>query len=295
MTLKSFVLVAQLAFVAAWNPAPPVPSEYHVFLTACGSHLQADSAMATLRSVVLTSTSSMRAHVHITHDNSSGIQRNLLKPLELLDRHGLLDSNRVRITHSMTTVRKHRFKLCAMSRLFIAEEHKDLSGVAVYIDTDAVIVQDLSRALQQEAAALNGTRWCALAEQRPGGRGPALSSSFTWFGENGLNTGVMLVDLAGMRRSHLLRFVSNYSKPTPLGDQDLLNAYFTEHPSQLSILPCEWNYTPNKPCTGTPMIFHSSGPSRTLGTCGVRTHEPLWCAVRDWLGYPVGREPTPHS
>jgi len=292
--------------------------EFHVFLTACGSRLQAKSAMATLRSIVLTSTSRMRAHVHITHDNSSMISKHLLEPLALLKHHAFLDPRRVRVTHKATIAGAVRnFKLCAMARLLVAQENPSFTGVGLYMDTDAVVIRDISNALQlHERTLTGGPQWCALAYERLESD-PPLSRSYTWFGSNGLNSGVMLMNVTGMRQSGLIPFVQNYSKPTRLGDQDLLNAYFTEHPSELRILPCEWNvyvkHTPTNAtldgsgdwqgCKALPRILHSSGPSRTLGTCrsyqfGSRHHhyikdEPLWCAVRDWIGYPEGNENTP--
>lgn len=232
------VSVMAAALEKSWHA---LQDEFHVFLTACGSRLQAKSAMATIRSIVLTSTSRMRAHVHITHDNSSLIKENLLKPLELLKHHGLLDPRRIRVTHKATVAGAVRtFKLCAMARLFIAQENPSFTGVGLYMDTDAVVIGDISNALQMHALTLTGgPQWCAMVHERLTSDPPLLAKNSTWFGPNGLNSGVMVIHFARLRQSKLISFVHNYSKPTVLGDQDILNAYFIEHPTELKILPCE--------------------------------------------------------
>lgn len=70
-----------------------------------------------------------------------------------------------------------------------------------------------------------------------------------YYGDNGINSGVMLMNLKKMRlinwEQSLLPIYNQYHTNLVWGDQDILNIYFHLHPDELNLLPCEFNYRPD--------------------------------------------------
>lgn len=67
-----------------------------------------------------------------------------------------------------------------------------------------------------------------------------------FYGDLGLNSGVMLMNLQRMRATRwheeIKNIFRNYNKKIVFGDQDLINIYFHNNPKEVHILPCEYNY-----------------------------------------------------
>jgi UDP-xylose:glucoside alpha-1,3-xylosyltransferase len=66
-----------------------------------------------------------------------------------------------------------------------------------------------------------------------------------YYGLNGINSGVMLMDLQKMREVNWEKelqqlYVAN--RNVPYGDQDLINIYFSTRPDALYELPCDYNF-----------------------------------------------------
>ncbi|XP_023347540.1 glucoside xylosyltransferase 1 isoform X2 [Eurytemora carolleeae] len=68
------------------------------------------------------------------------------------------------------------------------------------------------------------------------------------YGERGLNTGVVLLNLDRMRNTEkswtdtILALYVKYQKKMRLGDQDIFNTYFNQNPEKVYDLDCTWNY-----------------------------------------------------
>jgi hypothetical protein len=74
-----------------------------------------------------------------------------------------------------------------------------------------------------------------------------------YFLPTGLNSGVMLVDLAKIRERQVVAKIVKMIAETGgenfmLGDQDVWNLYGNRNPSQLHVLPCDWNVRTDSTC-----------------------------------------------
>ena len=133
---------------------------------------------------------------------------------------------------------------CAGARLSIpdqlAKEGLVNVSLAIYLDSDTVVNQDILAQFLLVKAAFSSTQWAGLAQElgpwyRRGGRGPFPPPT-------GINSGVMVVDVLKWRQSDFNQFIQAYDGPVRLGDQDAINAYFAEHREEWYDLPCKYNY-----------------------------------------------------
>lgn len=68
------------------------------------------------------------------------------------------------------------------------------------------------------------------------------------YGERGVNAGTMMASLAAIRASNFTaerdEIIAHYSplNQLPLGDQDVLNIYGHDHPDQIYVMPCIFNF-----------------------------------------------------
>lgn len=144
---------------------------------------------------------------------------------------------------------KQLFKPCAAQRLFLVDVLTSVDSV-LYLDTDTLVlrpVEDIWNHFQRFDIS-------QLASMSPEGE----ESSITWYprfarhpfvGENGMNSGVMLMNLTKMRtfpwRENVIGAYHKYKSRITWGDQDLLNIVFHDHPELLYVYSCDWNYRPD--------------------------------------------------
>lgn len=144
---------------------------------------------------------------------------------------------------------KQLFKLCAAQRLFLLDVLTSVDSV-LYLDTDTLVlrpVEDIWNHFKQFDS-------LQLASMSPEGE----ESSITWYprfarhpfaGTNGMNSGVMLMNLTRMRAfpwtEKILEAYQKYKLSITWGDQDLLNIIFHDHPELLYVYSCDWNYRPD--------------------------------------------------
>lgn len=73
----------------------------------------------------------------------------------------------------------------------------------------------------------------------------------------------MLMDLRRMREwgweRKLLPLYEEFKSSVVFGDQDLVNIYFSYHPHQLHLLPCEYNYRPDYCMYGDKLCLATQG------------------------------------
>jgi len=133
----------------------------------------------------------------------------------------------------------------------------------IYVDADTLLLQDIED-LANLFDEFNESQIMALAEEASDGessyhaRFPAERDGF-WWGDRGVNTGVMLMDLRkmvsktfGRRLDEMTLWWFEELYPTlsvKTRDrrfyQDLLNAFFRRYSSELYVLPCKWNFRPS--------------------------------------------------
>ena len=77
----------------------------------------------------------------------------------------------------------------------------------------------------------------------------------------GLNSGVMLMNLALMRLSapplDVRAFVGANDEAISMGDQDVLNSWAFHHQDQVKVLPCRWNRRSDSDCLSLDATFAS--------------------------------------
>ncbi|XP_048729454.2 glucoside xylosyltransferase 2-like [Ostrea edulis] len=144
---------------------------------------------------------------------------------------------------------KMLFKPCASQRLFIPSLLTNVDSV-LYVDTDILFLSPLEE-IWFHFTRFNNTQLIALAPESED-RQTGWYNRFArhpYYGELGVNSGVMLMNLTRLRNSTWLPSVMKYYREYKLkitwGDQDLINIYFHFHPDELYIYPCEWNYRPD--------------------------------------------------
>jgi len=136
------------------------------------------------------------------------------------------------------------FRVCATERLFIPDLFPDLQKV-IYVDTDLIFMrppEDLWDLFDE------------FSENQIAAMAPCLNHYGTernkvpYYGETGLNAGIMLMDLTriqnipdGWTKANMA-IADKYKPRIKLADQDILNILFSFYPDKLYELPCEWNY-----------------------------------------------------
>ena len=118
--------------------------------------------------------------------------------------------------------------------------------------------------VNQAPAAENGrVRWiCCIA---------GYSRSLPYYGEFGLNAGVLLLSLERVRATSFSKdrdeIISFYypKRALPLGDQDVLNAYAHHHEEHIHVMSCNFNFRSDTACyDGFPVILHGNRQLREI-------------------------------
>jgi UDP-xylose:glucoside alpha-1,3-xylosyltransferase len=140
---------------------------------------------------------------------------------------------------------KNLFKPCAAQRLFLPEVLIDHDAV-LYVDSDVLFLSSPTEAFRQFEH-FDETEIAALAfESFQNDSWYPTKAKHPYYGEFGLNSGVMLMNLTRMRnigfQEKLIELYCKYQKDYVYYDQDLLNHYFKFQPHQMFELPCEFNY-----------------------------------------------------
>ncbi len=91
------------------------------------------------------------------------------------------------------------------------------------------------------------------------------SRSLPYYGEFGLNAGVLLLSLDRIRMMEFSRdrdeIITFYypKRALPLGDQDVLNAYAHKHKENIHVMSCSFNFRSDTACyDGFPVILHGN-------------------------------------
>ena len=171
-----------------------------------------------------------------------------------------------------------RFKCCNL-KLHLPALLPRADGVAIWVDLDTRLFGDvavLHRWFRQEQKQAGAKAWAALAWESADSydvnwyRLSRARRPLEYYEPNGLNSGVIVADLAAWRSSQpQLSIEWGYDMP----DQDALNVYFQQHRDELLQLPFEWNWRGARITGGVPaekaLIEHFAG-------CGIG-RDPASC------------------
>ncbi|XP_046380185.2 glucoside xylosyltransferase 1-like [Haliotis rufescens] len=141
---------------------------------------------------------------------------------------------------------KQLFKPCASQRLFLPTLLTDVDAL-IYVDTDILFLSPLE-GIWSFFQLFNSTQLAALAPEHEDAAAGWYNrfARHPYYGELGLNSGVMLMNLTRLRESvwlpSLIEYYKEYKLKIAWGDQDLINIYFHYFPEQLYVFGCDWNY-----------------------------------------------------
>ncbi len=222
-------------------------SEIHLAVVACGDRLEESLVM--LQSAARSTRGHLTFHIFADDELRPRFQRRLEAwPAAL----------RARFTPVLYPIRypgvedpekwRNLFKPCASQRLFFPYLIEGTDRV-LYVDTDVLFLRppdELWRLFDR----FQPEQLAALA---PEGEVAALNwykrfAKHPYVQPLGVNSGVMLMDLAKMRgarwRERILAYRRQYTS-IPWGDQDLINIFFAESPEKLYLFSCAWNFRPD--------------------------------------------------
>ncbi|XP_072162818.1 glucoside xylosyltransferase 1-like [Diadema setosum] len=144
---------------------------------------------------------------------------------------------------------KKVFKMCATQRLFLPDLLVDVDSL-LYVDTDILFIRPVDE-IYDFFKQFNSTQLAAMAPEHEV-KNIGWYNRFArhpYYGETGMNSGVMLMNLTRMRNfgwsQKIVPYYHEYKLKITWGDQDLINILFHFYPQGLFSYPCEWNYRPD--------------------------------------------------
>lgn len=144
---------------------------------------------------------------------------------------------------------KTLFKPCAAQRLFLPDLLTDIDSV-LYVDTDTIFLAPLSITWNLFKQ-FNATQVSALSPEHedPNVGWYNRFAKHPYYGNLGVNSGVMLMNLTRMRQfqwsKYVLPIYNKYKHKISWGDQDIINIIFHYQPEKLYVFPCLFNYRPD--------------------------------------------------
>ena len=200
----------------------------HVFTSVCGAYVQSQllGFLLSFNSAVCP----VRVHVMTDRANLGEVNKTVHKSREMFKASKLFENVDVTIHKTSYQNSKAAWRTCAHLRLAIPNIHKE---AGIYVDVDTRVRGNICHA-NAVLKSLNASVWAALTTE-DGGWYKDGNTEGPFYGETGLNSGVFFF-------SHFptsfREFSDSYKGHAPLGDQDIINAYFHEHPKELEILDC---------------------------------------------------------
>lgn len=228
-------------------------SYLHVFTVACGNHTHVDSfatgLISSIHAGLSTAATTLKPlHMHLLHDGAAPA-KNLIHLMERASSAQFLKPmfkftaeppKQTTMLASDTLATKTGNRACGTSRLMVPQWFPNLDS-ALYIDADCFVLGDI-RLVFEHFSRFNATQWLGLALESESGINYYTSrAKRNAYGTQGVNTGVLLMNLTRMRHADLIRYAHAYRGSTAAGDQDIVNAYLNKHSDEFYQLPCELN------------------------------------------------------
>jgi len=138
------------------------------------------------------------------------------------------------------------FKPCASQRLFLPSVLPHIDSV-LYVDTDVLFLSPLEE-VWSHFGKMNSSQFAGLAPEHedPNTGWYNRFARHPYYGELGINSGVMLMNLTRMRMFHwedyLLPVLKEFKLKITWGDQDIINIIFHYHPECVYLYGCDYNY-----------------------------------------------------
>ncbi|KAL5006967.1 hypothetical protein ScPMuIL_015773 [Solemya velum] len=219
----------------------------HLAVVACGERL--DDTMVLLKSALLFTSSPLMFHIFAENSLLSKFEEQInLWPETTRKKNGYHIYN-LSFPNGDQKEWQSLFKPCASQRLFLPTLLSDVDAL-IYVDTDVLFLRSLDD-LWHFFGKFNSTQLVALSPESEDSATGWYNrfSRHPFYGELGVNSGVMLMNLTRLRTSDwmesMLKFYKDFKLKITWGDQDLINIYFYYNPDQLYVYSCEWNFRPD--------------------------------------------------
>ena len=223
----------------------------HLAYSVCGSERNKEAALSVKSAVsMMSSDTKYKIHVYTDNDKSARVVTAI--------KHRLGLPNVEFATHRVDSSEplQHLFSLCSPNRLLIPAKLAEVGVYKyIYVDTDTLWREDpkigynLMDSFEPEQVV-------GFAQENDAGEGGwynnGLSPEIQFPKPTGLNAGVMFVNGGGEELTEGFREVVHsfpYPKGAfPLGDQDVINHFLSQHPNKLFRLPCKYNRRSDSYC-----------------------------------------------
>ena len=154
---------------------------------------------------------------------------------------------------------KQRYDCAAFKLDMVNMVPPDVNRI-IYMDIDTVAFGDLAQLFERFSVVPGKTMHAALesyatargwyADPKHNKRG---NRKRHFMPPTGLNSGVLLMDLALMRAMQppldARQFLAVNDEPISMGDQDVINSWAWHHQSDVAVLPCKWNRRTDSDCS----------------------------------------------
>ncbi|EDV29488.1 uncharacterized protein TRIADDRAFT_18350, partial [Trichoplax adhaerens] len=219
----------------------------HLAVVICGDRME--EALTMLKSAAIFSFTNLHYHV-LAEDHLHTPIRERLKEMSKVNQNTITyDVLPIQFPADNEDMWKKLFKPCACQRLFLPDILVKTDAL-IYLDTDILFMRP-PEDLWQFFDKLNSTQLAAVSpegEDAPTGWYNKYARH-PYYGELGINSGIMLMNLTRMRKANwndiVLKLYQEYKSGIVFGDQDILNVVFHFHPEMLYTFTCDWNYRPD--------------------------------------------------
>ena len=229
---------------------PEQPSDDNINITlavvACGDRFEETVVM--LKSALLLTKSPLRFIIFADDDLYNNFPK-IISPWKKYKSDLSFEIRRITFPGNSKIDWKTLFKPCAAQRLFLPSLLPKVDSL-LYVDTDVLFLTPLE-SIWSFFHSMNSSQMAALAPEHED-RQIGWYNRFArhpYYGELGVNSGVMLMNLTRMREfpwiDYLPDIYNQYRYNITWGDQDIINIIFHFHPDKLFVYPCRWNYRPD--------------------------------------------------
>ncbi|XP_063053568.1 glucoside xylosyltransferase 1-like isoform X2 [Engraulis encrasicolus] len=285
-----------------------VSEPMHLAVVACGSRLEETLIM--LKSALLFSRRKLRFHIFAEDELHSGFTEALNSWPAVYQAKFNYSMYPITFPHENAKEWKKLFKPCASQRLFLPLLLKDVDSL-LYVDTDILFLQPVEE-IWSFLSHFNSSQMAGMAPEHEEPRIGWYNrfARHPYYGETGVNSGVMLMNMTRIRAKHfkndmtsvallwgelLMPLLQKYKLNITWGDQDLLNIIFHHNPEGLFVFPCQWNYRPDHCIYGSNCAAaEQHGVFVLHGNRGVyhNDKQPAFRAIYEAIQqYPFGADP----
>lgn len=223
------------------------PQEIRIAAVVCGN--RTNETLVMMKSALIMSRTFTRFILFADENATSALNATVkFWPEDVLN-HMSLDLRPITFPPEKAEEWKKLFKPCASQRLFLPSLLEDVDSV-LYVDTDTLF---LTSPLQiwEHFSKMNEMHMAALAPEHED-QSTGWYNRFArhpYYGNLGVNSGVMLMNLTRMRQfgweKYVVPIYQEYKSKIVWGDQDIINIVFHFYAEKLYVYPCHYNYRPD--------------------------------------------------